>query len=84
MRFLSGKQCGFSAEKVRSKYRADAVLHAVYTDLLIGKSGTYIYDIYIYDVCDDELAPFYNDDQSAEETARRIQKRISMYLNEQK
>ena len=53
-------------------------------DLVLETNKSLIYDINIYRICEEEFAPFIDNNQTANETVQRIQQRVSLYLNELK
>lgn len=54
------------------------------TNLISNTNKSYICDSKLYKICEEELAPFIEGEQSASETSQRIHQRVSLYLNEKR
>jgi uncharacterized protein CbrC (UPF0167 family) len=52
-------------------------------ELINSTNRVYSYDQEIYDIIVDDAAAFFEGQKSAEETAKLIQNRVSLYVNEQ-
>ncbi|MDO5150968.1 MAG: extracellular solute-binding protein [Oscillospiraceae bacterium] len=71
---LQEKEIGYLTDKEKEKC----------TNLIFNTNRSFVYDSKLYAICQEELAPFIEGEQSASETSRRIHERVLLYLNEKK
>ncbi|MCI6583211.1 MAG: ABC transporter substrate-binding protein [Oscillospiraceae bacterium] len=71
---LQEKDIGYLTDKEKEKC----------INLIFNSNRSFVYDSKLYAICQEELAPFIEGEQSASETSRRIHERVLLYLNEKK